>query len=169
MITFSNKTIVVPVDLSEQADLAVDYALRLADRPEQVHVIHVGASFGAAVDPPFIYPVIEKRLESPFEKSFRDRYDHPKFSGIVLEMKYGEAGHEIAEYARKIGAGLIIMPSHGRSGFSRVLLGSVAERVVRFAPCPVLVLRGLSKLKDTAQVAVSRDKCEAATKSLQAL
>jgi nucleotide-binding universal stress UspA family protein len=169
MITFSNKTMVVPVDLSEQADLALDYALRLADRPELVHVIHVGASFGAAVDPPFIYPIIEKRLESPYENTFRDRYDHPKYHGVVLEMKYGEAGHEIAEYARKIGAGLIIMPSHGRSGLSRVLLGSVAERVVRFAPCPVLVLRGLAQVKETAQVAVSEDKCSVSAKSLQAL
>jgi nucleotide-binding universal stress UspA family protein len=169
MITFSNKKIVVPVDLSEQADLALDYALRLADRPEQVHAIHVGASFGAAVDPPFIYPIIEKRLESPYEKSFRDRYDHPKFHGVNLEMKYGEAGHEIAEYARKIGAGLIIMPSHGRSGLSRVLLGSVAERVVRFAPCPVLVLRGLTNKKEIINIAVSEDNCSVSPKSLQAL
>jgi nucleotide-binding universal stress UspA family protein len=144
MITFANKKIVVPVDFSEQADLAVQVALKLADRPTQVHVIHVGVSFGAAVDPPFIYPVVEKRLESPYEKSFRDRYDHPKFHGIVLAMKYGEAGQEIANYAKQIGAGLIIMPSHGRCGLPRVLIGSVAERVVRFAPCPVLVLRGLS-------------------------
>jgi nucleotide-binding universal stress UspA family protein len=169
MITFSNKKIVVPVDLSEQADLALDFALKLGDRPELVHVIHIGVSFGATVDPPFIYPIVEKRLESPYEKSFRERYDHPKYHGVVLTMKYGEAGHEIAEYARKIGAGLIIMQSHGRSGLSRVLLGSLAERVVRFAPCPVLVLRGVAKVKETAQVAVSEDKCSVSAKSLQAL
>jgi nucleotide-binding universal stress UspA family protein len=169
MITFANKMIVVPVDFSEQADLAVEVALKLADRPTQVHVIHVGVSFGAAVDPPFIYPVVEKRLESPYEKSFRERYDHPKYHGVVLAMKYGEAGHEIANYAKQIGAGLIIMPSHGRCGLPRVLIGSVAERVVRFAPCPVLVLRGLSHGNTIEKLVASEEKVPVPEESLQAL
>lgn len=169
MITFSAKKIVVPVDLSEQADLALDFALKLADRPEQIHVLHVGVSFGAAVDPPFIYPIVEKRLESPYEKSFRERYDHPKYHGVVLAMKYGEAGHEIAEYAKAIGAGLILMPSHGRSGLSRIVLGSVAERVVRLAPCPVLVLRGLSQGNVIDRLMIHTDRELVPAECLQAL
>lgn len=169
MITFSNKKIVVPVDLSEQADLALDFALKLANQPSQVHVLHVGISFGAAIDPPFIYPVVEKRLESPYETSFRERYNHQKYQGIHLTMKYGDAGHEIAEYAKAIGAGLIIMPCHGRSGFSRMMLGSVAERVVRFAHCPVLVLRGLSKGNTVERLIGAADKSSTFDESLQAL
>ena len=49
----------------------------------------------------------------------------------------------IANYAREQGAALIVMPSHGRTGLSHLLIGSVAERVVRYASCPVLVLRGM--------------------------
>jgi nucleotide-binding universal stress UspA family protein len=48
----------------------------------------------------------------------------------------------IADLAKELNANLIVMPSHGRSGVSRLLLGSVAERVLRLANCPVLVLRG---------------------------
>ena len=53
----------------------------------------------------------------------------------------GDPGHQIAEFAKEAGAGLIVMPSHGRTGLTHLLIGSVAERVVRFAHCPVLVLR----------------------------
>ena len=54
----------------------------------------------------------------------------------------GDPGSEITKLAKEVGAHLIIMPSHGRTGISRLLLGSVAERVLRLSHCPVLVLRG---------------------------
>jgi nucleotide-binding universal stress UspA family protein len=58
----------------------------------------------------------------------------------VLEL--GSAPARIAEYARRAGIDLLVLATHGRSGLTRVLMGSVAERVVRIAPCPVLVVRG---------------------------
>ncbi|MEZ6094353.1 MAG: universal stress protein [Pirellulaceae bacterium] len=54
---------------------------------------------------------------------------------------FGDPGSEITRFAKENDAGLIVISSHGRTGVSRLLLGSVAERVVRLAPCPVLVLR----------------------------
>ena len=56
--------------------------------------------------------------------------------------RFGDPGHQIAQYAEEAKADLIVLPSHGRSGLQRLLIGSVAERVVRHAPCPVLVVRG---------------------------
>jgi nucleotide-binding universal stress UspA family protein len=53
----------------------------------------------------------------------------------------GEPAHGIADYAQDKKAELIVIPSHGRTGITRLLIGSVAERVVRLAHCPVLVLR----------------------------
>ena len=50
-------------------------------------------------------------------------------------------GHEITTFAEENGAGLIVMPSHGRTGLAHIFIGSTAERVVRFSHCPVLVLR----------------------------
>jgi nucleotide-binding universal stress UspA family protein len=60
--------------------------------------------------------------------------------GQVL-MKTGDARDMIDEAAKELGADLIVMGTHGRRGFSRALLGSVAETVVRTAPCPVLTIR----------------------------
>ena len=66
----------------------------------------------------------------------------------ALGPRFAELGHEIAELADQENAKLIVIPSHGRTGISRLLLGSVAERVLRLSKCPVLVLRGDSA--DTA-------------------
>ena len=144
MNAFDNKPIIVPVDLSEESDRALDYAMELAHAPEQVIVLHVGASFGAAIDPPYIYPIIESRIEMPYEKTVRDHYSSDRYRGIHIAIRYGDPGHEIANFAKETKAGLIVMPSHGRTGLSHLVIGSVAERVVRYAHCPVLVLRGLS-------------------------
>jgi len=60
---------------------------------------------------------------------------------VTIKVLFGDPGHQITDYADQVAAKLIIMPSHGRSGILRVLLGSVTDRVVRLAHCPVLVLR----------------------------
>jgi nucleotide-binding universal stress UspA family protein len=56
-------------------------------------------------------------------------------------MAIGDLAREIADFAQSCHADLIVLPSHGRTGISRLLIGFVAERVVRRARCPVLVLR----------------------------
>ena len=60
---------------------------------------------------------------------------------VKITVRFGDPGHEIAHYAEEISADLVAIPSRGRSGFTRILLGSVTERVVRLAHCPVLVLK----------------------------
>ena len=64
-----------------------------------------------------------------------------RFEGAHFEVTFGDPGHEIVSYIERVEADLVIMPSHGRTGAKRVLMGSVAERVVRLARCPVLVLK----------------------------
>jgi nucleotide-binding universal stress UspA family protein len=64
-----------------------------------------------------------------------------KYKGIRKVVNFGDPGHEIADYAAQVKAGLIVLPSHGRTGLKRLFVGSTAERVVRLAHCPVLVLR----------------------------
>ena len=64
-----------------------------------------------------------------------------KYAKAPIEILFGDPGHEITEFAERVKADLIVMPSHGRTGLSRLLIGSVAERVIRLAHCPVLVLR----------------------------
>jgi nucleotide-binding universal stress UspA family protein len=70
-----------------------------------------------------------------------DRFKEKRFEGIKFHVCYGDPGIEIAQYAEEIKADAIIMPSHGRRGLKRLLIGSVAERVVRLAHCPVFVLK----------------------------
>ena len=81
---------------------------------------------------------------------------------VCLEVRDGDPGKEIAAFAEQIGAGVIIIPSHGRSGISRVLMGSVAERVTRLAHCAVLVLRTprKGKSRDSDRAAKSSDAQE---------
>jgi len=61
---------------------------------------------------------------------------------VTPVLRQGVAWTEIGELAKEIDAGLIVMGTHGRRGFARMMMGSVAERVVRTAPCPVLTVHG---------------------------
>ena len=81
----------------------------------------------------------------PREEGMRNllhkRLSAPKYADVRIELIIGNPPHGIADFAEQIDADLIVMPSHGRTGLKRLLIGSVAERVVRLAHCPVLVLR----------------------------
>jgi nucleotide-binding universal stress UspA family protein len=64
---------------------------------------------------------------------------------VQAEVRTGKPYNEIVLAAKKLGADLIVIATHGYSGLKRALLGSTAERVVRYAPCPVLVVREKEK------------------------
>lgn len=142
MNPFVTQRILVPVDLSPASDRALDQALEIAETPELITALHVGLPY-TAVEPPYMYLVDEESRRDQLEAAVLQRFTASKYSGVRIEVRYGDPGHEIADYARESGVGLIVMPSHGRTGLAHLLVGSVAERVVRYAPCPVLVLRGL--------------------------
>lgn len=61
---------------------------------------------------------------------------------VIPQVRVGKAFHEIVTAAKQANADLIVIATHGHTGFKHVMLGSTAERVVRHAPCPVLVVRG---------------------------
>ena len=71
----------------------------------------------------------------------RERFGDTSFAKVDFQVRFGDPGREIAGFAETLHAELIVMPSHGRTGLSRFLIGSVAERVVRLAHCPVLILK----------------------------
>ena len=66
---------------------------------------------------------------------------------VQIEVRRGDVAEAVAEAAAEHGADLIVMSSHGYSGFTRWLLGSVAEKALRIAPCPVLVVRSPEPLR----------------------
>lgn len=74
-------------------------------------------------------------------KALRERLDNGMHDDVSTDVVIGNPGHEITALAEREDADLIVLTSHGRTGLKRMLIGSVAERVIRLAHCPVLVLR----------------------------
>ena len=135
------KNIVVPIDFSDDSLSAVDTALELVENATAVHVIHVLPLLTVA-DPGVVWePVDDESRRSHAEDALRQRLSDDPYRGVKVEIAIGDPGHEIADYAQAQHAELIIMPSHGRTGIRRLLIDSVAERVVRLSHCPVLVLK----------------------------
>lgn len=138
---FQAQRIVVPVDFSADSHRAVRAALEIASEPAAVSVVHVLFPLESAA-PGVVWGDV---TEESRQQAARDKLDEllraNDFAGVNAEVLIGDAGLEIADYARRIGADLIVIPSHGYHGVKRLVLGSVAERVIRHAECNVLVLR----------------------------
>jgi len=141
-------TILVPLDFSEASHAALRYACRLADRLQaSVHLLHV-------VEPPVVpsgyvevyvpSPELLERFEEEGRRLLQDALtpdEQAKYHAMLVQRR-GQPATEILDYA--VGHGrvdLIVMATHGHGGVRRLLLGSVTDRVVRSAPCPVLTLR----------------------------
>ena len=140
------KNILVPTDFSEGAEEALTYACELASRlGATVHLVNVVGipalgvpELGVAVTATMIDQVVADNQQA-IDKLARD------FSGKAMIgraiLKTGDARDAINQAATELDCDLIVMGTHGRRGVTRVLLGSVAETVVRTAPCPVLTIR----------------------------
>ena len=135
------QTVVVPVDFSEESLAAVKLGREFVTNASQLHLIHVLPALRPA-EPGFVWTMVDdahRRISA--EQALRDRIWGTAAEGAHVRVEFGDAGREIAEFAERLHAELIVVPSHGRSGINRLLLGSVSERVTRLAHCPVLVLR----------------------------
>ena len=133
--------IVVPFDFSDHSHDAIDMALEMVDSPEHIHVVHV-LPFIIPTEPGVVWGMVDdaQRIEHAMQ-ALSDELKDSKYAAIKREIVIGDPGVIVADRAEELHADLIILPSHGRTGFSRILLGSVAERVVRLAKCPVLVFK----------------------------
>ncbi|MGM0645306.1 MAG: universal stress protein [Thermodesulfobacteriota bacterium] len=141
MSWLKKQCVVVPVDFSEESFQALDVARDFVQDPSRLHIIHVtrpwdehaiGGTWGTETE--------EERLES-IRKVLHEKLSARGHEGAQIGIYMGNPAMEITQYAEEVGAELIVMPSHGRTGVQHFALGSVAERVVRIASCPVLVLR----------------------------
>ena len=135
------ETVVVPVDFSDPSLEALDTGLDLVDEAAHVHVIHVLPVL-AATEPGVIWDTVDDHGRCEHAKEALTHWlAKDRYQGVTIEAVVGDPGHEVADYAQRVGADLIVLPSHGRTGLRRMLIGSVAERVVRLSHCPVLVMR----------------------------
>jgi nucleotide-binding universal stress UspA family protein len=133
------KRILVPVDFSETSAAALRYGVELARGfKARLHLLHVPEHPTEAEYPIGLFETMQSAAHGRLRHLLSDADAnelHPQCS-----MRMGTPPEEIVDYAQEHDIDLIVMGTHGRTGLARVILGSVAERVVRTAPCPVLTV-----------------------------
>lgn len=141
--------ILVPTDFGAASDAALvcakELALRFNARLFLLHIVEDPSATGmwtpdvyVAASPQVRETLLrdaEQRLEAALSADEGERFK------AAIEVRVGTAADGIAEFAREKTIDLIVMGTHGRRGLAHVFLGSVAERLVRTAPCPVLTIR----------------------------
>ncbi len=151
MSDFPPRRILVPTDFSDRSHHAVEYATNLATKVgARVLVLHVAPDVPAIVSPlpestamqAWAFTEQLKARRAAAEERMNKELA-PYFAEVEFELLFeeGEPAATIASVAETRGCDLVVMSSHGRTGLKRALLGSVAERAVRLAHCPVLVVR----------------------------
>lgn len=155
---FANAKILAPYDFSKFSLAAVETAMEIAGKNENITVLHIvdpvplygysgdaGLAMGGGAD----WGVPEIGIAAQIDDDHVQRalatmkaeFSDARHQGLNYDTVVNDPTHGITEYAEQNAFDLIILPSHGRTGMKRLLIGSTAERVVRYAHCPVLVLR----------------------------
>lgn len=149
--------VVVPIDFSDESFQAVDVAKEFVKENSKLHLIHVtrpwseheiGGTWGEETE--------DERLQS-IQQVINDKLQDTDYQEAQIALRIGSPPELITDYAEEVGAELIVMPSHGRTGIKHFALGSVAERVIRKANCPVLVLRRDDQKKGPNKKIISYD------------
>jgi|RhiMethySRZTD1v2_1073278.scaffolds.fasta_scaffold28617_8 nucleotide-binding universal stress UspA family protein len=140
--------IVVGVDYSESCALALNEAFALAaQQGAEPHVVHVAAVYGGVLGGftgnhlEHAKTQLESYVQMQLEKYVEANPGNAGFERVCTHQRDGFPAEEIVQLAVDLEADLVLVGTHSRRGVERLLLGSVAERVVRIAPCPVLVVR----------------------------
>ena len=142
------KHILVATDFSEPSEVALEYGRAMARTFEAtLHVLHVASTFPpgmVAETAPADYAALldrsEKAAQRQLDATVREDDRRELGAKAILQRQTGPA-QGIVAYAESANIDLIVMGTHGRGGWSHLLMGSVAEKVVRTAPCPVLTVR----------------------------
>lgn len=151
--------ILVPLDFSEHSLRALDYAIDFArEHGSEVVLVHVveplAYGIGRWTEPTKLLEEWQQnaaREMAEIEKRTREKY--PKCRG---EIHFGIVHLVISDLVRKLKADLIIASTHGRTGMEHMIMGSVAEKLVRYCPCPVLIVRARLRQERVRKGARSR-------------
>jgi universal stress protein A len=140
------EVILVPTDFSEVSTKALRTAVELAQKfGASIELFHVDVDPSVMLPPPadvVMMPTSFAGILAATGERLESEAAGVRLEGVTCTTasELGRTPAAIAEQARRIGAGLIVMGSHGRHGFAHAMLGSVAEKVVQHAPCAVLVI-----------------------------
>jgi nucleotide-binding universal stress UspA family protein len=142
------KNVLVATDFSEPSDVALDYGRHFARSfGARLHVMHVVENVMArfAADAyPVLLPDLQREVEEAGEKKLigsLDNEDFQQLRAVPVVVTSASPAAAIVEYAKEQNIDLVILGTHGRGAVAKLLMGSVAERVVRTAGCPVLTVR----------------------------
>ena len=141
------RQILFPTDFSEHAEYAWPFALHFAQEfGAEVHLLHVVTppqrlteAYAINFDPKKLTETLTAEANASLDRLLQSAQGR----SLVLdrEVRIGVAFLEIIDYAHTHQIDLIVMATHGRTGLAHALIGSVAEKVVRKAPCPVLTIK----------------------------
>jgi nucleotide-binding universal stress UspA family protein len=126
--------ILVPLDASDFGEHALGFALALHEPPGELHLLSIVNADTDIAESPELQSAATRYLEDIVQRL-------PRVTDVRTEVRMGEPGMAVSEYAREIDADLVIAVTHGRGLLGRLWLGSVADDLVRKAPCPVLLTR----------------------------
>lgn len=139
------KRILVPLDFSEPSKRAVcfarEWAARFGARVYLLHVIEPTSFMSDLDESPLVMPKHDIAQAAKNALTRLAEEDLGKKTPVSVLVRKGKAWDEIVKTAKTLKIDLIIIPTYANQGLERIILGSTAERVVRYAPCPVLTLR----------------------------
>jgi nucleotide-binding universal stress UspA family protein len=134
------KIVLLPFDFSDAATEALATARDMVARTELLWILHVVPPVSSA-SPGFLMGEVDPdTLRAQADTALAKAISEAGFGEARRRIAIGDPASEIIDVAREIDAHVIVMPSRGKTGLRRWMIGSVAEKVVRQAPCPVLVL-----------------------------
>lgn len=138
------RVFLVPVDFSKGSETALDYAISMARNKSAklilLHVIPAALVYPTEATRFDFYAIVEGNARASAEQLARRKKLMPRDYQLVL-VRGADIADVISRQAKKLRAAMIVMGSHGRTGLRRFFLGSVAERTLRYAECPVLIVK----------------------------
>lgn len=145
MSLLTGKAVVVPWDYSDLSKQTLVKALEIVQDPSVIRVIHV-AEIPTAMYPGNVWGTVSETTLSDNAKQYFEKYrQEAGLPELSFTTMFGDPGSTIADFADEASAELIVLPTHGHTGLTRLFLGSVAERVIRLANCNILVVKVVSQ------------------------
>ncbi len=147
------RRVLCPIDFSEHSLAALEVALKIVQQNDAaLYLLNVAPMPAGAAGfqpvPMDAYPIVEKDKREQLEKLAQQRI--PAAVRCKTLVTSGDPAEQVLETARDLDADLIVMGTHGRKGLSHLVLGSVAERVVRESPIPVLTAHATARVRKAA-------------------
>ena len=145
------RRVLVPVDFSEHSDRALRYGAALSERTgAELHALHAvpemsfpDAYFAEAAEIRALAKAAEDRVPERLHRNVHEVLGED--AEVRTHIEAGAPARAVADYAEEANVDLVVLSSHGRTGLERMVMGSVAEGVVRSAPCPVLTIKAFGK------------------------